>query len=398
MPPWNSYDYPSPHNSRQDSMYPDDIFSDLYVAPNMARTISVGASSFDYQPRPVRQHRSYDQGYQDALYQPDFQGSQYDYQSYRPVHHRQRGLGTGLDFDAMIVDAFVQSGQVGRRPYQPVAQYGRQADPESYLYQPRPTRMGDGSDSYYIQEQMARQARIMELQQSQRNVRPYIVNPNDYDPGFDPRPGFDDRNYPQQLVYRRQPGVVSYDRGIDRGWDYDYDPSQSVERQPAISEYREEERPTRARPSQAMGDYDWQAYNKLAETAKRLEGQSITDYDSRVTKRLGCCRAVSLLIHDAWGIDTTDINVRQMERHLRGSEGFVSVDIKDMKPGDLVLGYREENDYPHAAVYLGNGKMFNNDSNLGTMAIQSMTKFNSPEFKRFVILRRPETVPAIPVA
>jgi cell wall-associated NlpC family hydrolase len=69
-----------------------------------------------------------------------------------------------------------------------------------------------------------------------------------------------------------------------------------------------------------------------------------------------------------------------------------------MKPGDLVLGYREENDYPHAAVYLGNGKMFNNDSNLGTMAIQSMTKFNSPEFKRFVILRRPETVPAIPVA
>jgi hypothetical protein len=342
----------------------------------MARTISVGASSFDYQPRPVRHHRSYDQGYQDAAYQPDFQGSQYDYQSYRrPVPHRQRGLGTGLDFDAMIVDAFVQSGQVGRRPYQPVARYGRQADPE-YLYQ--------NSDSYYIQEQMARQARIMELQQRQRNVRPYIVNPNDYDPGFDPRPGFDDRNYPQPLVYRRQPGVVSYDRSIDNGWDYDYDPSQAVERQPRIREYQEEERPTRARPSQAMGDYDWQAYNKLAETAKRLEGQSITDYDSRVTKRLGCCRAVSLLIHDAWGIDTTDINVRQMEKHLRGSEGFVQVDIKD--------------DYPHAAVYLGNGKMFNNDSNLGTMAIQSMTKFNSPEFKRFVILRRPETVPAIPVA
>lgn len=374
----------------------------------MARTVSVGASSFDYQPRPVRHHRSFDQdGYQDD-YQDNYRGRyqqsvyQPDYQNYRrtiqPTWQRGIGQRTGMDFDSMIVDLYNQTGQVGRRPYQPQARYGRQADPESYLYQPRQTRMGDGSDSYYIQEQMARQARIMELQQSQRNVRPYIVNPNDYDPGFDPRPGFDDRNYPQQLVYRRQPGVVSYDREIDRGWDYDYDPAVQVEREPRVTREYQQERPTRSLPAQAMGDYDWQAYNKLAETAQRLEGQSITDYDSRVTKRLGCCRAVSLLIHDAWGIDTTDINVRQMEKHLRGSEGFVPVEIKDMKPGDLVLAYREENDYPHAAVYLGNGKMFNNDSNLGTMAIQSMDKFNSPEFKRFVILRRPETVPAIPVA
>jgi hypothetical protein len=47
---------------------------------------------------------------------------------------------------------------------------------------------------------------------------------------------------------------------------------------------------------------------------------------------------------------------------------------------------------------MGNGKIFNNDSDLGTMAIQSVEKFNSTEFQRITILRRPARVPSVPVA
>jgi len=66
-----------------------------------------------------------------------------------------------------------------------------------------------------------------------------------------------------------------------------------------------------------------------------------------------------------------------------------------MKPGDVICAYRKPGDYGHAAVYMGNGQIFNNDSDMGKMEIQSIAKYNKAEFKHFVILRRPARVPAI---
>lgn len=394
MANWNSYDYPDsyantrPVNFSNDSLFADSILVDAVSPRRLASTVSVGpsydysGSPVDYQ-RPVRPINGYsysDPGYDDysgyALRPVSARSyvdpSQYQYLSDQSWNMRRpvRYADSYRDYDNDGDLPYYRS-----RTHYVDNQRFRGYDPNEFAYQQR-----------------LRQAEIMELQRSQnRYVKPYIMNPGDYDPGYDPRAGAAWRNYPQELVYRRPPGTPSYDQYQDPSF---YTP-----------DVRRQVRPTELPPPRQQreyvdrapsgDDYDWRAYDRLAKQAEELKGQSVTDYDSRVTKRLGCCRAVSLLLNKAWGIHTDDINVRHMEKHLKSTEGFTQVSIKDMKPGDLILAYREENDYPHAAVYMGNGKIFNNDSNEGVMDIQSVGKFNSPEFKRFVILRRPANVPAL---
>jgi hypothetical protein len=169
----------------------------------------------------------------------------------------------------------------------------------------------------------------------------------------------------------------------------------SVERRPEV----EQREPTRTLPTNAMSEYDWAVYQKLCQTAEGLVGKHTTAYDKRLpTDRLGCVKAASLLLDQGYGLNTNEINTRQFEKELREDNGFTEVAIADLKPGDVILGYRGGGDHSHAAVYMGNGKIFNNDSDLGTMAIQSVEKFNSTEFQRITILRRPARVPSVPVA
>jgi len=169
----------------------------------------------------------------------------------------------------------------------------------------------------------------------------------------------------------------------------------TVERRPEV----EQREPTRTLPTNAMSEYDWAVYQKLCQTAEGLVGKHTTAYDKRLpTDRLGCVKAASLLLDQGYGLNTNEINTRQFEKELREDNGFTEVAIADLKPGDVILGYRAGGDHSHAAVYMGNGKIFNNDSDLGTMAIQSVDKFNSTEFKRITILRRPAKVPSVPVA
>jgi len=165
-----------------------------------------------------------------------------------------------------------------------------------------------------------------------------------------------------------------------------------AERPPEV----ERREPTRTLPTNAMSEYDWAVYQKLCKTAENLIGKHTTAYDSRLpSDRLGCVKAASLLLDESYGLNTNEINTRQFEKELVEENGFTSVAVADMKPGDVILAYRAGGDYSHAGVYMGNGKIFNNDSNLGTMAIQSVDKFNSTEFKRIVVLRRPAKVPSV---
>lgn len=165
-----------------------------------------------------------------------------------------------------------------------------------------------------------------------------------------------------------------------------------VERPPEL----ERREPTRTLPTNAMSEYDWAVYQKLCKTAESLIGKHTTAYDSRLpSDRLGCVKAASLLLDESYGLNTNEINTRQFEKELVEDNGFTSVAVADIKPGDVILAYRAGGDYSHAGVYMGNGKVFNNDSDLGTMTIQSVDKFNSTEFKRIVVLRRPAKVPSV---
>ncbi len=140
--------------------------------------------------------------------------------------------------------------------------------------------------------------------------------------------------------------------------------------------------------------YDFAVYKHLNDQAKALVGHSIQEFDKNIPVRLGCARAISLLVNQGYGFNTTDSSVRNLEQDLR-KNGFTQVSIKDMQPGDVICGYRAKGDYPHGALYLGNGQIFNNDSNSGVMQIQSIAKLNNSSFKNFVVLRRPATVPAV---
>ncbi|MBU6450253.1 MAG: hypothetical protein KGS72_00630 [Cyanobacteria bacterium REEB67] len=146
--------------------------------------------------------------------------------------------------------------------------------------------------------------------------------------------------------------------------------------------------------SGSWSPYDRAVYDNLNQQAQALVGHNIQEFDPSVPIRLGCARAVSLLVEKGYGFPIKDQAIVNVEKDLR-KMGFTQVSINDMKPGDVICGYREAGDYPHGAVYMGNGKIFNNDSDDGIMEIQSIAKYNKAEFKHFVILRRPATVPAV---
>jgi hypothetical protein len=154
------------------------------------------------------------------------------------------------------------------------------------------------------------------------------------------------------------------------------------------------DRSTAAQGGANWNQYDFAVYKHLTDQAQALVGHSIHEVDPNIPVRLGCARAVSLLVNKGYGFPVTDQSIANLEQTLR-KDGFTQVPIDQMQPGDVICGYRAKGDYPHGAVYLGNGKIFNNDSDSGVMQIQSIKKYNNSSFKHFVILRRPATVPAV---
>jgi len=59
--------------------------------------------------------------------------------------------------------------------------------------------------------------------------------------------------------------------------------------------------------------YDFEVYNNLKEKAQELTGHCIQEYDKSVPVRLGCARAVSLLVTGGYGFDVKDQSVRGLE-------------------------------------------------------------------------------------
>lgn len=130
-------------------------------------------------------------------------------------------------------------------------------------------------------------------------------------------------------------------------------------------------------------------FYRLDDTVAGLNGQSINRFFPNMDPDVACAKAVSLAIKKAWGYNVDEVNVNRLEQRLRGF-GFTQVNSpRDVKPGDVILAYREQGDYSHSAIYMGNDRIFNNDSKTGLMRMESITKFNEAQFKRFVILRKP---------
>jgi len=300
---------------------------------------------------------------------------------------------------------------------------------------------GNGRGGHHYRDSQMRHAYEQEMQQElyYRNTIPRYRYPDyDQDPGWNlpsRRPiyrdpgfarGYDD-DYPMEPNYnlRRvpnsgrdyqrnfEPGFQIYDDVMNGRQSRQYRPIEEDDRRVVVEQGNDywDDVPVRGRQRQDdrdcppqrfdesdqranSGTYDQAVYNHLLEQAKALSGHNIQEFDKSVPIRLGCARAVSLLVNKGYGFDVKDQSIANLEQTLR-KKGFTQVDIKDMQPGDVICGYREAGDYPHGAVYMGNGQIFNNDSDDGIMEIQSIAKYNKSEFKRFVVLHRPDSVPAV---
>lgn len=99
-------------------------------------------------------------------------------------------------------------------------------------------------------------------------------------------------------------------------------------------------------------------------------GKSVTKLEPGLSSRLGCARAVSEVLGD---VPKTN-NLNQLEKGLKDN-GYEAVPVDQMKPGDVIIGKRPNGMPGHAAIYMGDGQVFNNNSNSGQMQIDSADKF-----------------------
>src|SRR5262249_35034168 len=111
-------------------------------------------------------------------------------------------------------------------------------------------------------------------------------------------------------------------------------------------------------------------------------GDSVQSLDPNINPRLGCALAVSAKLHaEDPSIPITNNNA-QLEAILH-KKGYELVPHKgpicpdQLQKGDVLIGKRPNGMPGHAAVYEGNGKVFENDSNTGKMREDgSLDKFN----------------------
>lgn len=114
----------------------------------------------------------------------------------------------------------------------------------------------------------------------------------------------------------------------------------------------------------------------------KREGTKITDLDPKINPRLGCALAVSDLLNAQNPKIGVTTNTRALEADLKrnGYEAVVQkqpLNPNDLKPGDVILGFRPGEMPSHAAVYKGNGKLYENNSDTGKIdGNGDVNKFN----------------------
>lgn len=207
------------------------------------------------------------------------------------------------------------------------------------------------------------------------------------DGGYDPQFDFEDRAYPVSRGFQNNLLDDSYNRGPLDGSEYQRDGRmQTVQYRPEASDRVQRQESS----SGDWSDNQMAAYRSLVNVTSNLDQRSLKEFDPNIDPDVGCARAVSLAVSQAYGVNVNEVNVNRLESRLRGL-GFQEVNsTRDIKPGDVILAYRPNNDYSHSAIYMGNGMIFNNDSETQLMRQQSINKFNSAEFNKFVVLRRPD--------
>jgi hypothetical protein len=128
----------------------------------------------------------------------------------------------------------------------------------------------------------------------------------------------------------------------------------------------------------------WQRTDKVI---KSMVGHSIQDYDSSIPETLGCARFVSVVLKKADNLPTKDATVEGLENDLRRF-GFKKLSLSQAQPGDVIIAHRYGDSPGHAAIYVGDDMIANNSSKQRKIAIESVNKFHSSEYKSVFIYRK----------
>lgn len=128
-------------------------------------------------------------------------------------------------------------------------------------------------------------------------------------------------------------------------------------------------------------------FQNMGRAIKSVLGHSVEEFDRTVPARLGCVRAVSLVLERTYGMPIRDQNTDRIQETLL-SNGWVSIDPSRVQEGDVIIGDRGEGKHGHAAIYVGNDQIFNNDSNTGVMQFDSANKFRTGEFVKIKAYRK----------
>ena len=129
-----------------------------------------------------------------------------------------------------------------------------------------------------------------------------------------------------------------------------------------------------------------QYWNCLAGTIQQMLGRSVREFDPRVSERRGCATFVSAALRNSFNINIRDTNCRGLETSLR-QNGFQQVDLRELRPGDVIIGNRSGDQPGHAAIYAGDGKVAQNTSSTGRISVANASVFNGRSFQRVVAYR-----------
>lgn len=127
--------------------------------------------------------------------------------------------------------------------------------------------------------------------------------------------------------------------------------------------------------------------NNCMQAMQSLVGHSIQEFNPGVPTNLGCAYAVSLCLERAYGLPIRDQGCDQLERDIK-QYGFVQIDPRQIQPGDVIIAHRQPGDHGHAAIYAGNGRVYNNNSISGRIQLDNASKFQSREFMQVNVYRK----------
>jgi hypothetical protein len=132
-------------------------------------------------------------------------------------------------------------------------------------------------------------------------------------------------------------------------------------------------------------------YGELNSFRHQVLYRSIAEFDGKspsvlgergLNPRLACARTVSTILHRALGLGVVD-GVASLEHEMQTarSGGHFQKFAWDgtaasLQPFDVVVGHRGMGEHSHAAIYTGNGEVFNNSDIRENLSYDPVSKFN----------------------